>query len=315
MPTLLLAEHDNKSLKDATSKALTAAKAIGADVHILVAGHNCKPVADAAAKLDGVKKVLLADAPAYEHMLAEPTAALIVSLAGPYETIMAPATTSGKNIMPRVAALLDVMQISEVTKVIGPDTFERPIYAGNAIQTVRSQDAKKVLTVRTAAFQATGEGGAAAPVESVAAAADPGISGFVGEELSKSERPELTSAKIIISGGRAMQNRENFTKYIEPVADKLGAAMGASRAAVDAGYAPNDWQVGQTGKVVAPDLYIAVGISGAIQHLAGMKDSKVIVAINKDEEAPIFQVADYGLVADLYQALPELAQELEKRGR
>ena len=272
MPTLLLAEHDNKSLKDATSKALTAAKAIGADVHILVAGHNCKPVADAAAKLDGVKKVLLADAPAYEHMLAEPTAALIVSLAGPYETIMAPATTSGKNIMPRVAALLDVMQISEVIKVIGPDTFERPIYAGNAIQTVRSQDAKKVLTVRTAAFQATGEGGAAAPVESVAAAADPGISGFVGEELSKSERPELTSAKIIISGGRAMQNRENFTKYIEPVADQLGAAMGASRAAVDAGYAPNDWQVGQTGKVVAPDLYIAVGISGAIQHLAGMKD-------------------------------------------
>ncbi len=315
MPTLLLAEHDNKSLKDATSKALTAARAIGADVHILVAGHNCKPVADAAAKLDGVKKVLLADAPAYEHMLAEPTAALIISLAGPYETIMAPATTSGKNIMPRVAALLDVMQISEVTKVVAPDTFERPIYAGNAIQTVRSQDAKKVLTVRTAAFQATGQGGAAAPVELVAAAVDPGISGFVGEELSKSERPELTSAKIIISGGRAMQNRENFTKYIEPVADKLGAAMGASRAAVDAGYAPNDWQVGQTGKVVAPDLYIAVGISGAIQHLAGMKDSKVIVAINKDEEAPIFQVADYGLVADLYQALPELAQELDKRGR
>jgi electron transfer flavoprotein alpha subunit len=315
MPTLLLAEHDNKSLKDATSKALTAARAIGADVHILVAGHNCKPVADAAAKLDGVQKVLLADAPAYEHMLAEPTAALIVSLAGPYETILAPATTSGKNIMPRVAALLDVMQISEVTRILAPDTFERPIYAGNAILTVRSQDAKKVLTVRTAAFQPTSEGGAAAPVETVATAADPGISGFVGEELSKSERPELTSAKIIISGGRAMQNRENFTKYIEPIADKLGAAMGASRAAVDAGYAPNDWQVGQTGKVVAPDLYIAVGISGAIQHLAGMKDSKVIVAINKDEEAPIFQVADYGLVADLYQALPELAQELEKRGR
>jgi electron transfer flavoprotein alpha subunit len=315
MPTLLLAEHDNKSLKDSTNKVLTAAKAIGADVYILVAGHNCKPVADAAAKLDGVKKVLLADAPAYEHMLAEPTAAMIVSLAGPYETIMAPATTSGKNIMPRVAALLDVMQISEITKVVAPDTFERPIYAGNAIQTVRSVDAKKVLTVRTAAFQATGEGGSAAPVEPAAAAADPGISGFVGEELSKSERPELTSAKIIISGGRAMQNRENFTKYIEPVADQLGAAVGASRAAVDAGYAPNDWQVGQTGKVVAPDLYIAVGISGAIQHLAGMKDSKVIVAINKDEEAPIFQVADYGLVADLYQALPELAQELEKRGR
>jgi electron transfer flavoprotein alpha subunit len=315
MPTLLLAEHDNKSLKDATNKALTAAKALGADVHILVAGHDCKAVAEAAAKLDGVKKVLLADAPAYEHMLAEPVAALIVSLAGPYETIMAAATTTGKNIMPRVAALLDVMQISEVSKIVAPDTFERPIYAGNAIQTVRSHDAKKVVTVRTAAFQATGQGAAPAPIEAAAAAADPGISGFVGEELSKTERPELTSAKIIISGGRAMQSRENFTKYIEPVADKLGAAVGASRAAVDAGYAPNDWQVGQTGKVVAPDLYIAVGISGAIQHLAGMKDSKVIVAINKDEEAPIFQVADYGLVADLYQALPELAQELEKHGR
>jgi electron transfer flavoprotein alpha subunit len=313
MPTLFVAEHDNKSLKDSTSKALTAAKAIGADVHILVAGYNCKTAAEAAAKLDGVKKVLLADAPAYEHMLAEPTAALIVSLAGPYETIMAPATTSGKNIMPRVAALLDVMQISEISKVAGPDAFERPVYAGNAIQTVRSLDPKKVITVRTAAFQATGEGGSA-PIEPAAAAADPGISGFVGEELSRSERPELTSAKIIISGGRAMQSRDNFTKYIEPVADRLGAAVGASRAAVDAGYAPNDWQVGQTGKVVAPDLYIAVGISGAIQHLAGMKDSKVIVAINKDEEAPIFQVADYGLVADLYQALPELAQELEKRG-
>jgi electron transfer flavoprotein alpha subunit len=312
MPTLLLAEHDNVSLKDATNKTLTAAKQLGADVHILVAGHNCKAVADTASKLDGVKKVLLADAPAYEHMLAEPTAALIVSLAGPYETIMAAATTTGKNIMPRVAALLDVMQISEVIKVDGPDTFERPIYAGNAIQTVRSQDKKRVITVRTAAFQATGAGGGAAPIEPVAAIADPGISGFVGEELSKSERPELTSAKIIISGGRAMQNRENFTKYIEPVADKLGAAIGASRAAVDAGYAPNDWQVGQTGKVVAPDLYIAVGISGAIQHLAGMKDSKIIVAINKDEEAPIFQVADYGLVADLYQALPELATELGK---
>ncbi len=314
MPTLLLAEHDNKSLKDATNKALTAAKVIGAEVHILVAGHNCRPAAEAAAKLEGVAKVLLADAPAYEHMLAEPTAALIVSLAGPYETIAAPATTSGKNIMPRVAALLDVMQISEISKVVAPDTFERPIYAGNAVQTVRSLDAKRVITIRTAAFQAAAEGGNA-PIETVAAAADPSISGFVGEELSRSERPELTSAKIIISGGRAMQNRENFTKYIEPVADKLGAAVGASRAAVDAGYAPNDWQVGQTGKVVAPDLYIAVGISGAIQHLAGMKDSKVIVAINKDEEAPIFQVADYGLVADLYQALPELAQELERRGR
>jgi electron transfer flavoprotein alpha subunit len=311
MPTLLLAEHDNVSLKDATNKALTAASALGADVHILVAGHNCKAVAAAAAKLDGVKKVLLADAPVYDHMLAEPTAALIVALAGPYETIMAPATTSGKNILPRVAALLDVMQISEIIKVVAPDTFERPIYAGNAIQTVRSSEKKRVITVRTAAFQATGEGGSA-PVEPAAAVADPGLSGFVGEELSKSERPELTSAKIIISGGRAMQNRENFTKYIEPVADKLGAGIGASRAAVDAGYAPNDWQVGQTGKVVAPDLYIAVGISGAIQHLAGMKDSKIIVAINKDEEAPIFQVADYGLVADLYQALPELAAELGK---
>jgi electron transfer flavoprotein alpha subunit len=309
MSTLLLAEHDNASLKDATNKALTAAKALGADVHILVAGHHCKAVAEAAAKLDGVAKVLLADAPAYEHMLAEPTAALMVALAGPYETLMAPATTTGKNVMPRVAALLDVMQISDIVKVVAPDTFERPIYAGNALQTVRSHDKKRVITVRTAAFQATEEGGSA-PIEPVVAVADPGISGFVGEELSKSERPELTSAKIIISGGRAMQNRENFTKFIEPVADKLGAAIGASRAAVDAGYAPNDWQVGQTGKVVAPDLYIAVGISGAIQHLAGMKDSKVIVAINKDEEAPIFQVADYGLVADLYQALPELAVEL-----
>jgi electron transfer flavoprotein alpha subunit len=311
MPTLLLAEHDNGALKDATNKALTAAKALGAEVHILVAGHNCKAVAEAAAKLDGVAKVLLADAPAYEHMLAEPTAALIVALADPYETIIAAATTSGKNIMPRVAALLDVMQISEIIKVVAPDTFERPVYAGNAIQTVRSHDAKKVITVRTSTFQATGTGGSAA-IEAAAVAPDPGISSFVGEELSKSERPELTSAKIIISGGRAMQNRENFTKYIEPVADKLGAAIGASRAAVDAGYAPNDWQVGQTGKVVAPALYIAVGISGAIQHLAGMKDSKVIVAINKDEEAPIFQVADYGLVADLYQALPELAAELDK---
>jgi electron transfer flavoprotein alpha subunit len=315
MTTLLLAEHDNAALKDATNKALTAAKAMGGEVHILVAGHNCQTVAAAAAKLDGVTKVLLADAAPYEHMLAEPTAALIVALAGPYETIVAAATTSGKNIMPRVAALLDVMQISEITKVVAPDTFERPIYAGNAIQTVRSTEDKRVVTVRTAAFQATGAGASTAPIDQAPAAADPGTSGFVGEELSKSERPELTSAKIIISGGRAMQNRENFTKYIEPVADKLGAAIGASRAAVDAGYAPNDWQVGQTGKVVAPALYIAVGISGAIQHLAGMKDSKTIVAINKDEEAPIFQVADYGLVADLYQALPELAAELDKAKR
>jgi electron transfer flavoprotein alpha subunit len=311
MTTLLIAEHDNNAIKDATRKALTAAKALGAEVHVLVAGKDAKAAADAAAKLDGVAKVLLADGAAYEHQLAEPMAALIVSLAGNYDAIVAPATTNGKNTMPRVAALLDVMQISDITKVVGPDTFERPIYAGNAIQTVKSTDAKKVITVRTSTFQAAGEGGAA-PIETAAAAADPGLSSFVGEELSKSDRPELTSAKIIISGGRAMQSRDNFTKYIEPVADKLGAAMGASRAAVDAGYAPNDWQVGQTGKVVAPELYIAVGISGAIQHLAGMKDSKVIVAINKDEEAPIFQVADYGLVADLYQALPELAAELDK---
>jgi electron transfer flavoprotein alpha subunit len=311
MTTLLIAEHDNKSLKDATNKALTAAKEIGGDIHVLVAGKDCKAAADGAAKLDGVKKVLLVDAARYEHFVAEPLAALIISLAGSYDAIIAPATTNGKNVMPRVAALLDVMQISEITKVIAPDTFERPIYAGNAIQTVKTGDVKKVITVRTSTFQAAGEGGSAG-VENVAAAADPGLSSFVGEELSKSDRPELTSAKIIISGGRAMQSRENFTKYIEPVADKLGAAMGASRAAVDAGYAPNDWQVGQTGKVVAPDLYIAVGISGAIQHLAGMKDSKVIVAINKDEEAPIFQIADYGLVADLYQALPELAAELDK---
>ena len=314
MTTLLLAEHDNKSIKDATNKALTAAKALGGDVHVLVAGKDCKAAADAAAKLDGVAKVLIADAPAYEHQLAEPLAALIVSLAGSYDAFVAPATTSGKNVMPRVAALIDVMQISDISKVIAPDTFERPIYAGNAIQTVKSTDAKKVITVRTSTFQAAGEGGSA-PVEAAQTAADPGVSSFVGEELSKSDRPELTSAKIIISGGRAMLNRENFTKYIEPVADKVGAAMGASRAAVDAGYAPNDWQVGQTGKVVAPELYIAVGISGAIQHLAGMKDSKVIVAINKDEEAPIFQVADYGLVADLYQALPELAEELGKAGK
>jgi electron transfer flavoprotein alpha subunit len=314
MPTLLIAEHDNKTLRDATHKALSAAKGLGADIHVLVAGSNCRTVADAAAKLEGVAKVLLADAAPYQHMLAEPMAELITSLAGPYEAIVAPATTAGKNFMPRVAALLDVMQISDVLKVNAPDTFERPIYAGNAIQTVRSSEAKKVITVRTAAFQASGEGGSAA-IEPVEAAADPALSSFVGEELSKTDRPELTSAKIIISGGRAMQSRENFAKYIEPVADKLGAAVGASRAAVDAGYAPNDWQVGQTGKVVAPELYIAVGISGAIQHLAGMKDSKVIVAINKDEEAPIFQVADYGLVADLFQALPELASELGKHGR
>src|SRR6202035_281821 len=248
------------------------------------------------------------------HMLAEPTAALVVALAPGYDVIMAAETTNAKNFMPRVAALLDVMQISDIVKVIAPDTFERLIYAGNAVQTVRSGDAKKVITVRTSTSQATGEGGAAA-AETVSPPADPGISTFVGEELSKTDRPELTSARIIVSGGRAMASRENFAKYIEPVADKLGAAVGASRAAVDAGYAPNDWQVRQTGKVVAPELYVAVGISGAIQHLAGMKDSKVIVAINKDEEAPIFQVADYGLVADLYKALPELAEELAKIGK
>jgi electron transfer flavoprotein alpha subunit len=314
MTTLLVAEHDNKVLKDATNRALTAAKALAAPVHVLVAGMGCRGVAEAAASLAGVEKVLIAQAPAYEHMLAEPIASLIVGLAPAYDAIVAPATTTGKNIMPRVAALLDVMQISDIVKVIAPDTFERLIYAGNAVQVVRSRDKVKVITVRTSTFPAAGAGGAA-PIEAVAGAADPGISSFVGEELSKTDRPELTSAKIIISGGRAMQSRENFTKYIEPVADKLGAAVGASRAAVDAGYAPNDWQVGQTGKVVAPELYIAVGISGAIQHLAGMKDSKVIVAINKDAEAPIFQVADYGLVADLYQALPELARELEKIGK
>jgi electron transfer flavoprotein alpha subunit len=324
-PTLLIAEHDNKLLKESTAKALTAAKAIGGDIHVLVAGRDCRPAADAAARLGGVAKVLVADAAPFEHMLAEPMAALIVALAGDYDTLMAPATANAKNYMPRVAALLDVMQISDIVKVISPDTFERPIYAGNAVQTVRSRDAKKVITVRTAAFQASGDGGQGAqggaqgameaPVETVVPPADPGLSAFVGEELSKTERPELTSARVIVSGGRAMASRENFAKYLEPVADRLGAAIGASRAAVDAGYAPNDWQVGQTGKVVAPELYVAVGISGAIQHLAGMKDSKVIVAINKDEEAPIFQVADYGLVADLFKALPELADELGKLGK
>jgi electron transfer flavoprotein alpha subunit len=314
MPTLLLAEHDNRHLKDATAKAMTAAKAIGAPVHVLVAGKDCRPAAEAAAKLSGVEKVLIADAPPLEHMLAEPTAALIVAIASSYDTILAPATANAKNVMPRVAALLDVMQISDIIKVLSPDTFERLIYAGNAVQTLRSKGGKKVITVRTAAFQAAGEDGTAVS-EQVSPPLDPGISVFIGEEISKTDRPELTSARIVVSGGRAMASRENFAKYLEPVADKLGAAVGASRAAVDAGYAPNDWQVGQTGKVVAPELYVAVGISGAIQHLAGMKDSKVIVAINKDEEAPIFQVADYGLVADLFKALPELADELGKLGR
>ena len=312
MATLLLADINKGRLGDATAKVLTAARQFGQPVHILVAGENVRAAAEAAAKLDGVEKVLLADHAIYAHQLAEPLAALIVKLAASYSAVVGAATSSAKNVMPRVAALLDVMQISEIIKVVAPDTFERPIYAGNAIQTVQSSEPKKVVTVRTATFQATGEGSGTAPIESIDSVADPGVSSFVGESLAKSDRPELTSARIIISGGRAMQNAENFKTYIEPVADKLGAAMGASRAAVDAGYAPNDWQVGQTGKVVAPDLYVAVGISGAIQHLAGMKDSKVIVAINKDEEAPIFQVADYGLVADLFKALPELDEELGK---
>jgi electron transfer flavoprotein alpha subunit len=317
MTTLLIAEHDHETLKDVTNKALTAASQLGGDVHVLVAGggQGTKAAAEAAAKLTGVKKVLVAEGAAYEHDLAEPLAALIVALAPAYDAFVAPATSRFKNVMPRVAALLDVMQVSEIIKVVAPDTFERPIYAGNAIQTVKSKDAKKVITVRTSTFQATAAGDAAASVENAASAADPGLSSFVGEEVAKSDRPELTSAKIIVSGGRAMQSRENFAKYIEPLADKLGAGVGASRAAVDAGYAPNDWQVGQTGKVVAPELYVAVGISGAIQHLAGMKDSKVIVAINKDEDAPIFQVADYGLVADLYQAVPELTEALGKLGK
>ena len=309
MAILLIAEHDNASLSDQTAKALSAALKIGSDVHVLVAGKGAKAAADEAAKLKGVTKVLLAEAAELEQRLAEPTAALIVSLAGGYDTIVAPATTMGKNVLPRVAALLDVMQVSEITEVVAPDTFKRPIYAGNAIQTVQSTDPKRVITVRTASFQPAPAGGSA-PVEVVKAAADPGLSSFVENRLSESDRPELTSAKIIISGGRALGSAEKFQEVILPVADKLGAAVGASRAAVDAGYAPNDWQVGQTGKVVAPQLYIAVGISGAIQHLAGMKDSKVIVAINKDEEAPIFQVADFGLVGDLFTVLPELQKAL-----
>jgi electron transfer flavoprotein alpha subunit len=313
MSTLLLAELSGNTLSPATAKALSAAKDLGGDVHILVVGSDVKAAADAAAKLDGVAKVLVADAPQYAHGLAEEVSALILSVAGNYSAIVAPATASGKNVLPRVAAKLDVMQLSDITKVVSPDTFERPIYAGNAIQTVQSAEKTKVITVRTSAFPAVGEGGSAT-VEAVSAPAAVGVSTFEKAELTKSDRPELTSARIIISGGRGMGNGENFTKYIEPVADRLGAAMGASRAAVDAGFVPNDLQVGQTGKVVAPDLYIAVGISGAIQHLAGMKDSKVIVAINKDGEAPIFQVADYGLVADLFQALPELDAELQKAG-
>ncbi|MCX8281564.1 electron transfer flavoprotein subunit alpha/FixB family protein [Phyllobacterium sp. 0TCS1.6C] len=309
MAILLFAEHDNEALSDQTAKALTAALAIGSDVHVLVAGKGAKGVADQAAKLQGVTKVLLADSDDLANRLAEATAALIVSIAGNYDTIIAPATTNGKNVLPRVAALLDVMQVSDIVEVVSPDTFKRPIYAGNAIQTVQATDPKKVITVRTATFAAAQEGGSA-PVETISAAANPGLSKFIEAKLSGGDRPELTSAKIIISGGRALGSNEKFREVILPVADKLGAAVGASRAAVDAGYAPNDWQVGQTGKVVAPDLYIAVGISGAIQHLAGMKDSKVIVAINKDEEAPIFQVADYGLVGDLFVVLPELEKAL-----
>jgi electron transfer flavoprotein alpha subunit len=313
MATLLLADHDNQSIKDTTASALSAAVALGAPVTVLVAGHNARAAADAAATFSGVAKVVLVDDALYANQLAEPMAALIVSMASSYSAIVSASTTSGKNIMPRVAALLDVMQISDVIRVVSADTFERPIYAGNALQTVQSADKIKVLTIRTASFAAANTGGSAS-VETAQAAANPSLSSFKGEALAKLDRPELTSAKIIVSGGRAMANSENFKTYIEPVANRLNAAMGASRAAVDAGYAPNDWQVGQTGKVVAPDLYVAVGISGAIQHLAGMKDSKVIVAINKDEEAPIFQVADYGLVADLFTALPELDQELAKVG-
>ncbi|TBF20863.1 electron transfer flavoprotein subunit alpha/FixB family protein [Rhizobium ruizarguesonis] len=309
MAILLLADHDNASLSDQTAKALTAATKIGGDVHVLVAGKAAKAAADAAAKLAGVSKVLLAESDELANNLAEPLADLIVSLSASYDTILSAATSVGKNVLPRVAALLDVAQVSEIIEVISSDTFKRPIYAGNAIQTVQATDAKKVITVRTASFAAAPEGGSAT-VEAIPAVSDPGLSTFVRDALSNSDRPELTSAKIIISGGRALGSAEKFKEVILPLADKLGAAVGASRAAVDAGYAPNDWQVGQTGKVVAPQLYIACGISGAIQHLAGMKDSKVIVAINKDEEAPIFQVADYGLVADLFDALPELEKAL-----
>jgi electron transfer flavoprotein alpha subunit len=310
MAILLFAEHDNATLSEQTAKTLTAASRIGGDVDVLIAGRDAGPAAEAAAKLAGVRRVLLAEGDALEQRLAEPTAALIVDLSKDYDTIVAPATATGKNVLPRVAALIDVMQVSEVVEVVSADTFKRPIYAGNALQTVQATDAKKVLTVRTAGFAAAAQDGAA-PVEVVGAIpADPGLSAFVENMLSTSDRPELSSARIVISGGRALGSQENFRQVILPVADKLGGAVGASRAAVDAGYAPNDWQVGQTGKVVAPDLYIACGISGAIQHLAGMKDSKVIVAINKDEDAPIFQVADYGLVGDLFDLLPEMERQL-----
>jgi electron transfer flavoprotein alpha subunit len=312
MASLVIAEHNNQTMSEATAKTVTAASAVSAPVHVLVAGQNCEGVAQAAAKIAGVEKVLLADDALYAKMVAETMEALILSVADKYDAILAPATSNGKNCLPRVAAKLDVPQVSEILKILSPDTFERPIYAGNAIQTVQAPAGKKVITVRTTVFPAAGAGGNAT-VEKIAAAADPGTAKFAGEALSKSERPELTSAKIVISGGRGLGSGENF-KLLDKVADRLHAAVGASRAAVDAGYVPNDYQVGQTGKVVAPDLYIAVGISGAIQHLAGMKDSKVIAAINKDEDAPIFQVADYGLVADLFQALPEMDEELAKRG-
>ena len=313
MTTLLYVEHANGQIKDGSLKALTAAKELGQPVHALVVGSGSKPAAEAAAKLDGVEKVLNAEDGVYDHDLAEPVGALIAALAEPYEAIVAAATTTGKNVLPRAAALLDVAQVSDIIKVVSPDTFERPIYAGNAIQTVQAPGPKRVITVRTAAFKPAGEGGSAAAVDAVSAAApQAGGSSFKGEEIAKSDRPELASAKFIVSGGRSLGSAEKFKELIEPLADALGAAVGASRAAVDAGYAPNDWQVGQTGKVVAPDLYVAVGISGAIQHLAGMKDSKVIVAINKDEDAPIFQVADYGLVGDLFQVVPELKSEIAK---
>ena len=308
MAVLLLAEVNSGELAlDATAKAVTAAQTLG-DVTVLCAGASAAAAGEAAAKIDGVAKVLVAEDPALGHRMAEPTAALIMSLAGDYEHIVAPASTDAKNILPRVAALLDVMVISDITAVIDANTFERPVYAGNALQTVQSADPKKVISIRTASFDAAGEGGSA-PVETISAAGDPGVSEWVEDKVAASDRPELTSAGVVVSGGRGVGSEEDFA-LIEKLADKLGAAVGASRAAVDSGYAPNDWQVGQTGKVVAPELYIAVGISGAIQHLAGMKDSKVIVAINKDEEAPIFQVADYGLVADLFSAVPELIEKL-----
>jgi len=309
MAILVIAEHDNQSVKSATLHTVAAGQKIGGDIHVLVAGAGCGAAGQAAAKIAGVSKVLVADAAHYGDQTAENLAALIVSLAKSYSHVLAPATATGKNVMPRVAALLDVAQISEISAVNSPDTFVRPIYAGNAMATVQSKDAIKVITVRTTAFDAVAASGGSAAVESVAAGADAGLATVTGRELTKSDRPELTAARVVVSGGRGMGSAENF-KLLESLADKLGAAMGASRAAVDAGYVPNDLQVGQTGKVVAPELYIAVGISGAIQHLAGMKDSRVIVAINKDEEAPIFQVADYGIVGDLFQVVPEVVKEL-----